>query len=174
MDSIPASDMQHENYPYFFYKIYQARQTKFLTGFPTDDLFEINRVVSFLNFIASCIMVKVRGFVSTCNLCEYIFAYKLCLTGNLCLDDWSGLFLFAGPTFIMNQYQDREEDADDDIPFQNFCGYLCDGGPYTEFLNHSLTELGTRYDPHIQKRILDSVEGAEDLCTYSISTDTFG
>ena len=174
MDSIPASDMQHEDYPYDFYEIYQTRQTNFLTGFPTDDLFEINRVVRFLSFIASCIMVKHRSFVSTRATCEYIFAYKRCLTGNLCLDDWSGLFLFAGPTFIMNQYRNREEDADDDIPFQNLCGYIGDDGPYTEFLNHSLTELGTRSDPHFQKRILDSVEGDEDLCTYSISTDTFG
>lgn len=171
MDSIPASDMQHENYPYDFYEIYQARQTKFLTGFPTDDLFEIKRVVVFLDFIASCTMVKDRGFVSTRELCEYIFAYKRCLTGNLCLDDWSGLFLFAGPTFIMNQYRDREEDADDDIPYQNLLRYIDDWGPYTKFLNHGLTELG---DPHFQIRILDSVEGAEDLCTYFISTDNFG
>jgi len=156
MDSIPASDMQDKHYPYAFCEIYQARQTKFLAGFPTDELFEIDRVVRFLVYMASSIMVRHNV-----------------LNG---LYDWSGLYLFAGPTFIMNQYRDREEDAKDDIPFQNLCSYLYDDGPYSNFLNHHLRKnTSTRSnDPHFQQRILDSVEGAEDICIRCQGRDMYG
>jgi len=146
MDSIPASDMQDERYPHAFYKIYQARQTKFLRVFPIDDRYEINRVVAFLDYIASCVMMRDSDIVSTLNVFN-----------------WVDLHLFAGPKFIMNQYQDREQDSDNDIPFRNLCRYFGDDGPYNDFLNSSLIVARTD-GPRFHKRILDSVEGAQDLC----------
>lgn len=66
-------DEEDEDYPYSSYEIYQARHTKFLTRFPTDDLFEIDRVVRFLNLIAACVMARHSDALGMREVCEYIF-----------------------------------------------------------------------------------------------------
>lgn len=70
----------------------------------------------------------------------------------------------------MNQYRNREEDPKDDISFRFLCGYVFDEGSYTDFLIHGLKKTGIRPNSDLKNRILDSVEGAEDICTYSTST----
>jgi len=70
MGSIPESDRQDEGYPYTVYDEYQARQMKFLMQYPIDDLFEINRVVWPLLYVANCVMVRRDSFEGMHNACK--------------------------------------------------------------------------------------------------------
>jgi len=76
MGSIPESDMQNEHYPHSFYTIYQSRQTEFLMKYPSDELFEINRVVRFLIRTAGIAMEKVRCYQTMRDVCEWIFVLQ--------------------------------------------------------------------------------------------------
>jgi len=83
MGSIPESDRQDEGYPYTVYDKYQARQMKFLMQYPIDDLFEINRVVRPLIYVANCVMVRHDSFGDMRYVCEYIFVPQQILTGTM-------------------------------------------------------------------------------------------
>lgn len=75
MDSIciiSESDMQSKDDPYPVYKTYQSQQTKFLMKYPSDDLFEINRIVHFLIYSGCIPMEKDYGYQSMHDVCEWI------------------------------------------------------------------------------------------------------
>lgn len=97
------------------------------------------------------------------------------------IDDWRGLYLFGGPTFIINQYRDRERSVKKNSPQDpSLFSYIYDQGPYSHFLTYGLEEIVKTRNPHPMKGIfdsgtgskhpyfmggiLDSVEGANDLC----------
>ena len=82
MGSIPESDMQDEHYPYTFYEVYQSRQTNFLMEYPSDDLFEINRIARVLIYTATIVMGKVHGYQR--QLCEWIFVLQQIAIQSLC------------------------------------------------------------------------------------------
>lgn len=84
MGSIPESDMKSENYPYSFYEIYQSRQTEFLMTYPSDDLFEINRIIPLLISMGGIPMEKDRGYQSTRYTCEWIFVLQRITTQSPC------------------------------------------------------------------------------------------
>ena len=73
MGSIPESDMQDEHYPYTFYEVYQSRQTNFLMKYPSDDLFEINRIARILIYTATIAMGEA---VYQRHICEWIFVLQ--------------------------------------------------------------------------------------------------
>jgi len=68
MGSIPESDMEDEDYPYS--DKYQARQTKFLMQYPTDDLFEINHVIRTIIFVGHGVMVRDSVCLDMRDVCE--------------------------------------------------------------------------------------------------------
>ncbi|KAF8813460.1 hypothetical protein BYT27DRAFT_7180999 [Phlegmacium glaucopus] len=152
MGSTPESDMQDEDYPYSF--VYQSRQTRFLMKYPSDDLFEINRIAGVLICTARIAMEKDRGYQSTRDVY-----------------DWNGLYLFAGPAYIMNAYRNLEMDTDKD---KELFSYIFDDGLYEGFLTCGLKQIltaGTRnFDSNFRQRVLDSVEGADDPCNLCQST----
>ena len=84
-------------------------------------------------------------------------------------DDWDGLFLFAGPSYIIHAYRNREADANDRFPCGELLGYLGDDAPSSGFLTCGLeqickTRTGNEFDLNCKQRVLDVVGGAEDLC----------
>ena len=75
--------------------------------------------------------------------------------------------MFAGPSYIISAYRNREMDGDDEFPSRELMGYLGDDMPSSGFLTRGLKQIfktRTGLDSDSKQRILDSVEGAEDLC----------
>jgi len=73
--------------------------------------------------------------------------------------------LFAGPSYIISAYRNREID----FPSRELVDYLGDDMPSSGFLTCGLrqifeTRTGSKFDLNCKQRILDTVEGAEDLC----------
>ena len=77
------------------------------------------------------------------------------------LDDFRGLYLFAGPHTILRCHEECTEDY---LPWK----YLDDDGPYTKFLTTPLQQIlqQRRYDLRLSdlNTILDSINGNHEKC----------
>jgi hypothetical protein len=80
---------------------------------------------------------------------------------TISLDDWDGLYLFAGPGFILECYKKCDTLSDE------VAGYLNDDGPYSKFIMHSFESImEERGNPErdFSKIILDSSNGGDVRC----------